>query len=70
MPDPVSFKGSSGSRSIEEAIKEALKQISDYNDNLPGADSQTTARLEAIRFTKGGFPGYNNLEVEFLVDPG
>lgn len=54
MSDPVSIKGSSRSRSIEEAIKEALDKISDYNDNLPGADSKTTARLEAIHFTKGG----------------
>jgi hypothetical protein len=63
-----SFTGSSKSRSLEEAVKDALSQITSYCDSLPGADILVSTKLASIRFQYGGMPGLDILEVDFILE--
>lgn len=63
-----SFTGVSRSRSLDEAVKDALLKVSKYHGGLPGADILINAKLQSISFKKGGFAGLDVLEVEFILD--
>jgi len=62
------FTGTSHSLSLEEAVRDALSQISAYHDKLPGQDISVTTKLASVRFKKGGLAGLNSLEVNFVLE--
>lgn len=62
------FEGSSQSRSLQEAVNNAIDQIAAYHATRPGQDILTTASLESIRFKIGSIAGVDTLVVKFLQD--